>query len=892
MKSTNKNIIFLWLLFGKITAVRFIVFLFFITHSLIIYSQVPVIETVIPTNISKTGCISGGNITNPNGTISSVGVCWSTSANPTVSDNKTNNGITNGFYNSIIPGSPLTLIPNTLYHVRAYAINENGIGYGVDQTFTTLSNSLTATVATSVTATSFTANWTTPIGGGSETFTYTIIVSPNPDCSSPVQTISGIASGTLSQAIAGLTSGVNYYYSVFVVNAGGNSALSNIITMYPSYAGGNFDGGTVTSYYINNCLIPDFNDMYFGGSSSGYISTNLFSILCSYMYYGGDGRGDNNSDGSATNCLLPDISSVYLGGIEDGFSDTSLIVQKCPYSYFGGDYDGGTVNSYSTNINCLLPSYTDIYHGGDEDGYSDTLLLQIRCPYNYYGGEYDGSIVNNYNTNTNCLLPSYTDIYHGGTEDGYADSLLLQIRCPVFFYGGNYDGQAVCTAYPSCEVVDFTVDNDSICPGQVCNFTDLSSMSGGPGTNYPTKWLWSFEGGYPSTSTQQNPSVAYRRSGLYKVSLTVGNDSSGYKTVTKLNYIFVGLNPTATIDTFGSTNTCQCQKLILSANNGSSYSWSPTGETTQSITVTQSGTYTVTVDGCYVVKQPVIVNINPNPKKPVISTDGFIQSNSPDSGKIILSSSPSTSYKWVPTNKTTQSDTISLGNNNFEGNYYVIGYDANGCSDSSSVVRVQVDKNGPCDVALKVDLLSMFGMPYNNKWIYIKWVSASETNNDHYTLERSKNSKEYEEITTIKGAGNSSSPISYSFYDKEPYFGTSYYRLKQTDFDGKSDYVGFIIVRLFPRSVSILKVYPNPVSNLIKYDIINNYDSLKLTISITDLLGRNIKNQDVTLFSGDNHNIINVNELESGLYFLNFTTMPYSNTNDKKNIFTWKFVKE
>ena len=76
---------------------------------------------------SLTSATSGGNITDDGGSdVNERGVCWSTSTNPTISDNKTSDGKGDGLYSSTISG----FLPNTKYYVRAYATNDEGTAYG------------------------------------------------------------------------------------------------------------------------------------------------------------------------------------------------------------------------------------------------------------------------------------------------------------------------------------------------------------------------------------------------------------------------------------------------------------------------------------------------------------------------------------------------------------------------------------------------------------------------------------------------------------------------------------------------------------------------------------------------------------------------------------------
>jgi len=88
------------------------------------------------------------------------------------------------------------------------------------------------------------------------------------------------------------------------------------------------------------------------------------------------------------------------------------------------------------------------------------------------------------------------------------------------------------------------------------------------------------------------------------------------------------------------------------------------------------------------------------------------------------------------------------------------------------------------NTALPVELEIFEG--YNKGKInYINWVTATEINNDYFTLERSRDAKVWKEVANISGNGNSNTPIAYEFKDDSYNNGTNYYRLTQPDFDGK-----------------------------------------------------------------------------------------------------------
>ncbi len=94
----------------------------------------------------------------------------------------------------------------------------------------------------------------------------------------------------------------------------------------------------------------------------------------------------------------------------------------------------------------------------------------------------------------------------------------------------------------------------------------------------------------------------------------------------------------------------------------------------------------------------------------------------------------------------------------------------------------------------------------------IEWATASEINNSHFRIQRSREAAEYIDIGRKNGAGNSTSTIYYTTVDLNPIKGYSYYRLIQTDYDGKETYYGPVVLKNLSKENSIT-VYPNPVSS-------------------------------------------------------------------------------
>jgi hypothetical protein len=154
--------------------------------------------------------------------------------------------------------------------------------------------------------------------------------------------------------------------------------------------------------------------------------------------------------------------------------------------------------------------------------------------------------------------------------------------------------------------VDFNVDTNYVCNGTPVQFHDIS-------TSAVTSRLWTFSGGNPATDTSANPIVTYSTTGLKNVSLVV----NGTDTMIHNNYILVLPTPVSTVTASGPTTFCQGGSVNLTASvTGTSWLWSPSGQTTRIITVTTSGTYycvLTNASGCTNTSVSTVVTVNPLP---------------------------------------------------------------------------------------------------------------------------------------------------------------------------------------------------------------------------------------------------------------------------------------
>jgi hypothetical protein len=144
---------------------------------------------------------------------------------------------------------------------------------------------------------------------------------------------------------------------------------------------------------------------------------------------------------------------------------------------------------------------------------------------------------------------------------------------------------------------------------------------------------------------------------------------------------------------------------------------------------------------------------------------------------------------------------------------------------------------------LPIELVSFNAKLFENTKVKIEWTTATETNNDFFTIERSRNGATFEEVTRVDGSGTSTSQKSYSATDNGPLEGTSYYRLRQTDVDGHSETFNLVAVD-FKRTAKgcVLKVYPNPCMGLCNVELAecDSDDSPEIEVEVIDAAGNKV----------------------------------------------------
>jgi len=260
------------------------------------------------------------------------------------------------------------------------------------------------------------------------------------------------------------------------------------------------------------------------------------------------------SEGQALAGMLNNGGSVYMEGGDTWYYDTQTAVH--PMFHITSSGDG------SSDLGTLLGqagTFTEgmsFSYSGDNNwidrlnaGANAQVILQNQSPSYGTAVAYDGGT---YKT----IGASHE---FGGLQNSGLSTKLALLEKYLDFFGLLQPGVTA----------NFTADNMNICQNQSVQFTDASTGTG------ITSWAWTFEGGNPPTSAEQNPDVTYEIAGTFDVTLTV-TGSAGSSTLTKTNYIQVNPLPGAGYTPLGDYEVCQGETNVYNTSalpNATGYEW-------------------------------------------------------------------------------------------------------------------------------------------------------------------------------------------------------------------------------------------------------------------------------------------------------------------------------
>jgi PKD repeat protein len=376
----------------------------------------------------------------------------------------------------------------------------------------------------------------------------------------------------------------NYNYYYYYYNTGKSEVVNNICTRDNDGLAINFNGYG----YNNGFTRVDGNDLYSTGGSLANVFGNFVSNISDYK----SAMSSYGFEAHATNAKPTFVSSTDL------HLASGSPVPAGVNSFVTKDIDGDPRSAVSPTAGVDEKSCTTVADAGRPQticsGSSATIGASAVTGSTYAWTSspagFTATVANP------SVSPTQTTTYTVTETNG----------------GCSNTNSVVITVNPA-PVASFTKSADQCLDGNSFTFTNTSSVSGG---NFSSA-AWDF--GDDNTSESESPTYSYGAAGTYTVKLTVTTDQGCSATTSTT--VTVHPMPVATITAGGATTFCAGHSVVLSSSTGSSYSWSNSngpvlGGSNQSLTVSSSGTYYVTVTneyGCSSISSGTSVTVNPLP---------------------------------------------------------------------------------------------------------------------------------------------------------------------------------------------------------------------------------------------------------------------------------------
>jgi hypothetical protein len=284
----------------------------------------------------------------------------------------------------------------------------------------------------------------------------------------------------------------------------------------------------------------------------------------------------------------------------------------------------------------------------------------------------------------------------------------------------------------------------------------------------------------------------------------------------------------------------------------------------------------LTNPGCRPVKEPIagvipadsyaIVFTGNSPEKydfkeicPSTTYYAIFSNNTNGTGKYTNTPDPGTNYYTSIIDKSTGSyDTQFYNSGKTCGSGCTAYYD-------ESTRNLTYDANGCNMTLLPIELVS-FTADCEYGSINLKWVTSSEINNDYFTIEKSYDMKNWDIVSVISGAGNSSTTIDYSYIDSYEYAENVYYRLKQTDYNGDFSYSAAIAANCYSEQDVKLLLYPNPANNELKCEFYSPFKD-NYIVEIINTYGQTVLQKSYELHEDLNFIDFDLSKLSEGVYY-------------------------
>ncbi|MDD3152055.1 MAG: PKD domain-containing protein, partial [Bacteroidales bacterium] len=362
-----------------------------------------------------------------------------------------------------------------------------------------------------------------------------------------------------------------------------------------SYHGAVFNNISIKNYSDSALLIGDsFREIYMssGTDSVDYFGNNCVSNLYSCTagengIYTSDAQFVNPTLGNGKNYYNPDADWSLMS--ESPCRDAGIILDNIDMpdvDFLGYERIVGTIDIGAIEYQ-VGPTYPTANFKADRVNVNETAVVNFTDLSVNNPTSWEWTFEGGTPATSNQRNPSVT--YN--TAGVYDVSLSITNE-----FGSDYviKEEYITVYLPYYPIAEFTADNVNVKETSIVNFTDLS-------TNSPFSWEWTFEGGTPATSTEQNPSVTYSTAGTYNVSLTITNQF-GNDYEMKQDYITVYV-PYYPVSNFIADNVNIYQSNVvnftdLSTNNPTSWLWRFVGGT-PAISHEQNPTVTYNTPGTF-----------------------------------------------------------------------------------------------------------------------------------------------------------------------------------------------------------------------------------------------------------------------------------------------------
>lgn len=538
---------------------------------------------------------------------------------------------------------------------------------------------------------------------------------------------------------------------------------------------------------------------------------------------------------SGSNSICPgETTTLFVNGGIIGFDGDA-------YWYTGSC--GGTLVGTGQSIQ-VSPSSTTTYYVRYEDKCHTTSCLSITVTVN----SHPSTIVPSISTSLPICFGGNAEISIANSQTGYYYQL-LDGSTPV---GSAVNGNGGNIRLLTPNLTNATNSFDIIATGAISACADTFSLSAAVTVSGPPTQLANNGDSRTCYINGNNDFVEFSVGNRGIASLNPGNQNLGDVTITE----YVNGSPINVQACF--TDPYLSPELNTAALNRH---W----VINSSIAPVSSSDIRLYINGTDVSDLALVANVNDNPNDDVAGISSL---------ELSKYSGPNENDQWND-NCVGGNTTIHFQTGTGQADGSIVGGSgiSNGLYVSFTIPSFsELWLSGTDNVSPLPIVLGNFDAECKNGKVNLTWNTISEVNNDKFIIERSENGLDYDELFIVHGAGNSNQPLNYMATDIKPIRGIGYYRLKQIDFNGKSEYFPSVTVTCFNQENNAVNVYPNPAQESFIIEFHSDRAHKNASIEMVDITGRTVGSKAFDITEGLNKFNYNPLPFNSGTYVIRIKT--------------------